>query len=142
MHSFVENLSVSKNDGRWLTLRIKIKKSNFRSDFLLNDKDVNYLYENGLGVVREQAISLFRNSILKDHEENWFRSKTTEGNPVFIAQNATATCCRRCISKWHDISIDNDFTEEEIFYLVDIVMLYICDNIPLDIPDYKQLSLF
>lgn len=142
MHSFVENLSVSKDDGRWLTLRIRMKKSEFRSDFILQDKDIEYLYENGLGVVREQALSLFRNSLLSNHEENWFRSKTAKGNPVFVAQNATATCCRTCIAKWHDISADNDFTDEEIFYLVDIVMLYICDNIPQDVPDHKQLNLF
>ena len=23
------------------------------------------------------------------------------GHPVFIAQHATATCCRECIRKWH-----------------------------------------
>jgi hypothetical protein len=25
------------------------------------------------------------------------------GHPVFIAQHATATCCRGCLAKWHDI---------------------------------------
>lgn len=25
------------------------------------------------------------------------------GHPVFIAQHATATCCRECLKKWHNI---------------------------------------
>ncbi len=24
-----------------------------------------------------------------------------KGHPVFVAQHATATCCRECIRKWH-----------------------------------------
>ncbi|XNM60750.1 DUF4186 family protein [Escherichia coli] len=24
------------------------------------------------------------------------------GHPVFIAQHATATCCRGCVAKWHN----------------------------------------
>jgi len=27
------------------------------------------------------------------------------GHPVFIAQHATATCCRECIRKWHKIVV-------------------------------------
>lgn len=27
----------------------------------------------------------------------------TKGHPVFVAQYATATCCRECIRKWHKI---------------------------------------
>ena len=27
----------------------------------------------------------------------------TKGHPVFVAQHATATCCRECIRKWHKI---------------------------------------
>jgi hypothetical protein len=26
-----------------------------------------------------------------------------KGHPVFIAQHATATCCRGCLAKWHGI---------------------------------------
>ena len=28
----------------------------------------------------------------------------TKGHPVFVAQHATATCCRECIRKWHKFS--------------------------------------
>jgi Domain of unknown function (DUF4186) len=26
-----------------------------------------------------------------------------KGHPVFVAQHATATCCRGCLAKWHGI---------------------------------------
>ena len=26
------------------------------------------------------------------------------GHPVFVAQHATATCCRGCLAKWHGIA--------------------------------------
>jgi hypothetical protein len=34
-----------------------------------------------------------------DGKETPFR-----GHPVFMPQHATATCCRGCLAKWHDIS--------------------------------------
>ena len=34
-----------------------------------------------------------------------FRMRMTpmRGHPVFVAQHATATCCRSCLAKWHGI---------------------------------------
>ena len=29
------------------------------------------------------------------------RQADLQGHPVFIAQHATATCCRGCLAKWH-----------------------------------------
>jgi hypothetical protein len=40
------------------------------------------------------------------------------GPPVFIAQHATATCCRGCISKWHGIEKDRALNAEEIDFIV------------------------
>jgi hypothetical protein len=31
------------------------------------------------------------------------RQTPMRGHPVFIAQHATATCCRGCLAKWHGI---------------------------------------
>ena len=35
------------------------------------------------------------------------------GHPVFIAQHATATCCRSCLAKWHRIEAGRALTAEE-----------------------------
>ena len=38
------------------------------------------------------------------------------GHPVFIAQHATATCCRGCILKWHGIEKGRSLNDKEIDY--------------------------
>jgi hypothetical protein len=34
-------------------------------------------------------------------------------HPIFIAQHATATCCRGCLEKWHLIRKGHALTDEE-----------------------------
>jgi len=36
------------------------------------------------------------------------------GHPAFVAQHATATCCRKCLAKWHGIARGRPLTETEI----------------------------
>ena len=48
-----------------------------------------------------------------------------KGHPVFIAQHATATCCRSCLAKWHHIADDHDLTTEEVHYIVQVIMTWI-----------------
>jgi hypothetical protein len=47
------------------------------------------------------------------------------GHPVFIAQHATATCCRGCLAKWHRIAPGHDLSEAELDHLVDLVIAWI-----------------
>ncbi|GBQ84185.1 hypothetical protein AA3250_0462 [Gluconobacter albidus NBRC 3250] len=35
------------------------------------------------------------------------------GHPVFIAQHATGTCCRSCLSKWHGMEPGKPLTTEQ-----------------------------
>jgi len=53
-----------------------------------------------------------------------------QGNVIFYAQNATASCCRKCIEYWHNIPQGRDLTEEEITYLVNLIMAYIRERLP------------
>ena len=40
------------------------------------------------------------------------------GHPVFVAQHATATCCRGCLAKWHRIEAGRELTVEEQAHVV------------------------
>ena len=40
-------------------------------------------------------------------------------------QHATATCCRSCLYKWHKIDMNKTLSEEEIDYIVNIIMKWI-----------------
>jgi hypothetical protein len=48
--------------------------------------------------------------------------------PVFIAQHATATCCRGCISKWHRIEKGKALSDDEIKFVVELVMGWILEQ--------------
>jgi hypothetical protein len=50
-------------------------------------------------------------------------------HPVFIAQYATATCCRGCLEKWHQIPKDRTLNDDEIAFIVDLIMTWIEVNI-------------
>jgi exodeoxyribonuclease V alpha subunit len=47
------------------------------------------------------------------------------GHPVFIAQHATATCCRGCILKWHRIEKDRALNDVEMEFIVALIMGWI-----------------
>ena len=47
------------------------------------------------------------------------------GHPVFIAQHATATCCRECIRKWHKMQSGKELSQVQQDYLVDVIMTWI-----------------
>ena len=38
-------------------------------------------------------------------------------HPIFIAQHATATCCRGCLEKWHGIPKGHALTADEKAYI-------------------------
>ena len=43
------------------------------------------------------------------------------GHPVFVAQHATATCCRGCLAKWHDIKPGIALNDSQIEYLLRVL---------------------
>jgi hypothetical protein len=48
-----------------------------------------------------------------------------KGHPVFIAQHATACCCRGCLHKWHHVPEHRPLTESEQQYIVKILLSWI-----------------
>jgi hypothetical protein len=47
------------------------------------------------------------------------------GHPVFIAQHATATCCRKCIQKWHGIEKGRALNDAEVDLVVALILGWI-----------------
>jgi hypothetical protein len=42
-------------------------------------------------------------------------------HPMFIAQHATATCCRSCLVKWHGIAVGKPLDMAEVEYIVGVI---------------------
>lgn len=51
-------------------------------------------------------------------------------NPIFAAQHATATCCRKCIEYWHGIPKDRDLSQVELEYLAELIDYFFDKRMP------------
>lgn len=103
----------------------KLAKSEFRSKFKLNQKDKLYIAQKGLDTIRNHAKDFISKRITPAEIPNDGKQTPMKGHPVFIAQHATATCCRGCLNKWHKIPKDKTLTQEEQNYIVNIIMEWI-----------------
>ncbi len=103
----------------------KLNSSKFRSSFHLKSGDVNYIKEKGLSKIESHALD-FINKRLKDVSKvNDGKQTPIKGHPVFIAQHATATCCRGCLEKWHKIEKTHILNEKEVLYINNVIMKWI-----------------
>lgn len=102
-----------------------LSKSRFRNSFNLKEKDKEYIKEKGLDKIEEHAYDFITKRLAQKNIPNDGKQTPTRGHPVFIAQHATATCCRGCLYKWHNIRKGKDLSEKEIKYIVDIIMEWI-----------------
>ena len=79
----------------------RLDNSRFRSSFHLKQKDIDYINEKGLDTIRQHAKDFIAKREAPAYIANDGKQTPMKGHPVFIAQHATATCCRECIRKWH-----------------------------------------
>lgn len=103
----------------------KLSHSSFRSSFHLKKEDIDYIQEKGLPVIEEHAFQFVKKRLGPKIPKNDGKQTPFKGHPVFIAEHATATCCRKCLSKWHHISPNKELSLEEINYIVNIIMKWI-----------------
>jgi hypothetical protein len=102
-----------------------LAKSRFRSKFKLTPKDQNYIAARGLETIRTHALQFVNSRIAPEFPKNDGKQTPMKNHPVFIAQHATATCCRGCAQKWHGISKARALNEKEIDFIVALIMAWI-----------------
>ena len=78
----------------------KLSKSKFRSSFKLKDKDKEYIKSKGIDTIEKHAYDFIESRVSGDNILNDGKQTPMRGHPVFVAQHATATCCRGCIYKY------------------------------------------
>lgn len=98
-----------------------LARSKFRSRFRLNDKESAYLASKGLETLVRHAAELLRERLAPAFPRNDGRQTPMRGHPVFVAQHATATCCRTCLAKWHGIAAGQELAADEIEYAVAVI---------------------
>lgn len=103
----------------------KLKKSKFRSRFKLSKKDRVYIESKGLETIRQHAKDFIKKRIAPAVIENDGKQTPLRNHPVFVAQHATACCCRGCIKKWHGFETGTELSYEQQEYLTGIIMEWI-----------------
>lgn len=103
----------------------RLSKSKFRSSFHLKDKDILYIEDKGIDKIRNHAYDFVTKRLADTSNVTDGKQTPMKGHPVFIAQHATGTCCRSCLEKWHHISKNKNMTDDDIKYVVDIIMSWI-----------------
>lgn len=100
----------------------RLGKSAFRSRFRLRTKELEYLRGKGLDTVLDHARSFIDERLAPADIPNDGRQTPMRNHPAFIAQHATATCCRKCLQKWHGIPGEgHELTPEERDYVVSVI---------------------
>jgi hypothetical protein len=95
-----------------------LARSEFRRRFRLDARDRAYLEARGLPTVLDHARDFVAKRLAPAAPPNDGKQTPFRGHPAFVAQHATATCCRGCLAKWHDIPRGRDLTAEEQAHVV------------------------
>jgi len=103
----------------------KLRASRFRSRFRLSPRERAYIADRGLEAVSAHAFDFIRTRLAPAVIPNDGRQTPFRGHPVFVAQHASATCCRRCLSTWHRIEQGRQLNDEEIGYIHDVIIEWI-----------------
>ena len=68
---------------------------------------------------------ILRSALAPAEPANDGRQTPFRGHPVFVAQHATATCCRSRLAKWHHIAAGHLLTAEEQAHAVAAIMRWL-----------------
>jgi hypothetical protein len=118
-----------------------LTRSRFRSKFSLGPEERAYLHLKGRAAVLAHARDFIARRLAPAHPGNDGKQTPMRGHPVFLAQHATATCCRGCLEKWHGLPRGRALTADEQAYVVDVIARWIRQQDPAA-PETGELTLF
>ena len=96
----------------------RLAGSPFRRRIRLGAKDRDYLEAKGMETVLQHARDFIERRLAAAEPANDGKQTPMRGHPVFIAQHATATCCRSSVEKWHGIKAGRTLSAAEQAHLV------------------------
>ena len=98
-----------------------LSHSPFRSRIHLQEKELDYLRKKGISEVLKHAADFVEKRLAPASPANDGKQTPWHNHPVFVAQHATATCCRGCLQKWHQIPKGRALSGEEQQYIVEVI---------------------
>ncbi|STC86184.1 Uncharacterised protein [Edwardsiella hoshinae] len=103
----------------------RLQRSTFRRRFRLGSAEWHYLEHQGMAQILRHAHDFIETRLAPPLPPNDGRQTPMRGHPVFIAQHATATCCRGCLAKWHHIPADRALSGGEKLYILALLAYWL-----------------
>lgn len=119
---------IERAEDRWENLKARLGRSSFRARFVLAKSDLAYIQARGYETIREHAARFVAERLAAAAPHNDGHQTPMRGHPVFVAQHATATCCRKCLKKWHWIAEGAPLTSAQQVYVVDVIVRWIAEK--------------
>lgn len=115
----------AEREAAYARMLVLLSRSRFRSRFHLSLKDRQYICDKGWDTIRRHAEDFVAKRLAPAHIPNDGRQTPMRGHPVFLAQHATACCCRSCLSKWHHIAPGAALTAAQQDYVVGMLLYWL-----------------
>lgn len=100
---------------------VALSRSRFRSRFRWGPPERAYVRHKGFDTTLAHADAFIADRLAAAEPLNDGRQTPMRGHPVFVAQHATATCCRSCLETWHKISKGQPLSEAERTYIRSLI---------------------
>lgn len=91
----------------------------------MKNKDFAYIERVGMEKLESHAYDFVNARLAPKIIPNDGKQTPMRGHPVFIAQHATATCCRGCLWKWWKIPQSRELKPDEIEFVVGLILEWI-----------------
>jgi hypothetical protein len=88
-----------------------------------------YEQEKGIATVLDHAREFIATRLAPAAPANDGHQTPFRGHPAFIAQHATATCCRGCLEKWHGIAHGRELSAAEQDWIIRVIERWIASQI-------------
>lgn len=103
----------------------RLAQSRFRSRFRLSTAERSYANNKGRSTILRHTRDFVALRLAPAHPRNDGKQTPMRGYPAFVAQHATATCCRGCLQKWHGVDSGRQMSDAEQEEVVSLIMTWI-----------------
>ncbi|MFG3362620.1 DUF4186 domain-containing protein [Streptomyces griseofuscus] len=107
---------------QWLD---ELARQPFRARFRLRGPERVTAEEKGAATIRWHAYDLVAKRLAPAEPYKDGKQTPYRGHPVFVAQHATATCCRTCLLRRHGIPKGRQLSRAEHLYVVEVICRWI-----------------
>ncbi len=106
-------------------LNARLARSKFRMRFTLTEAECARVAELGRARLRAQIIDILQQRLAPACLSNDGKQTPMRGFAVFVAQHATACCCRNCLRKFYGIEQGRALTPDEVELLTCVILKWI-----------------